>query len=90
MCFHFENQSIHVNLIVSLVLAKRNGKSYIGVFKASNKAEAELRLLCVFTKYRGVSKKLSLFLPSSWRYGIFESEINGCFKPKSAKVELWT
>lgn len=65
MCFHLENQSIQVNRIVSLVFAKRNGKSYIGVFNASIREEAVFRLLCVVVKYSGVSKKLSRFLPSS-------------------------
>ena len=41
-CFHLENQSIQVNRAVSLVLANRKGKSYMGVFEASVKADAEL------------------------------------------------
>ncbi len=49
MCFHLENQSTHVNRIVSLVRASRNGKSYIGVFSESIKEEAVLKLLRVET-----------------------------------------
>ena len=35
MYFHFENQSIHVNREVSLVLEDRKGNANAGVFKAS-------------------------------------------------------
>lgn len=55
MCFHLENQSTQVKRMVSLVRAKRKGKSYIGVFKASNKEEDELKLVWVDAEYKGVS-----------------------------------
>jgi len=67
MCFHFENQSIQVNRAVSLVLASKNGKSYIGVFKESSKADASLKLAFGKLKYKGVVKKLSRFLPNNCR-----------------------
>lgn len=44
--FHLENQSTHVNRIVSLVLASKKGKSYIGVLSESIREEAVLKFLC--------------------------------------------
>jgi len=43
--FHLANQSIQVNRVVSLVLANKNGKSYIGVLTESSNAAAALKFL---------------------------------------------
>jgi hypothetical protein len=55
MCFHFEYQSIQVNLIVSLVFANKNGKSYMGVLRESIRAPLKLKLLWTDEWYNGVS-----------------------------------